>query len=543
MVSQTQRGHNHKHSNLDVNSNSNPILKPSADSKSSVLECALHEFSKGITSQELSKQAIAMEDDILEALKLGLSLCMLPHHSVLPTGKESGDYLVLDLGGSTLRVAVISIRPHSSRGSPNKEATGYFDGVHGKPREVSSSFDTFIDRSECINIIVSKQWEVANSNKVVDRTFFEMVASKIAETVRSQTVLSLLAEIPVGVTWSFPLENLSYNNARILLMGKGYELSPELRGADLKTVLEQTVLTTQGIQLNIEAIVNDSFTVYVAGKFFDPNTELALVLGTGFNMCYDLTTSPEFHSDKTLGNEPKILFNTEMSFFGAGMIDLFITKYDIAIDSRFAKYPSFSPHMCVDPKNNTIFQPCELLSSGRYIVELVRLVLMDLIENKEIFSLHKDSPVAISPYEGITGLFMSQVIAIEDDLKGGSEFLELFFGLAQGLVTETDVVKLISVVMAVVKRSAAVVSVAIIASLKLLAHRNGLFTSGEVTVGYAGAVMQNLRPLRVAVTENVNNCKEIKDLGVTIKLRHAHDSSLVGGAIAAAFHLLYLQGI
>ena len=38
---------------------------------------------------------------------------MLPNYNVSPTGDEHGQYLVIDLGGSTLRIAVVDIsKPH-----------------------------------------------------------------------------------------------------------------------------------------------------------------------------------------------------------------------------------------------------------------------------------------------------------------------------------------------------------------------------------------------------------------------------------------------
>lgn len=471
-----------------------------------------------------------MESCFVEALLGGLSLCMLPHYSVLPTGRETGDYVVIDLGGSTLRVAVISIRPEAA------SEPGTFYSLPFSPPLVAWKSDASLESKERVSIVVSRQWVVANANKVVDDAFFDIIASKVRETLGEQDVISPDDIIKVGVTWSFPLETESYDSAKILLMGKGYELSSELRGADLKTVLESALLRKERIRIEVKAIVNDSIAVYAAGRFFDSNTQLALVLGTGFNMCYQLSAAPDLHDSKTLAHEQRMLFNTEMSFFGVDLVELFATKYDLCIDSRFLAIPTFKPHMTVDPVLNTIFQPCELLSSGRYIVELIRLVLVDLMEQGELFINQRNRLAIMSPYESITGEFISLLVELYENHAECATLIEKYFNWSPELVLESDVATVKAVVRAVVQRSAAVVSVAIIASVKLLVRYNGPLKTNKVTIGYVGAVIERLRCLRDSISSMVNNSTVIKELGVRIHLKHVRDSSLVGGAIAAACH-------
>lgn len=494
-----------------------------------VLRNGLLELSRGVKTDVINSQSSAMEADFMEALEEGLKLCMLPHHSVKPTGLETGDFLVIDLGGLTLRVAVISIHPHS----------GLVDSFENDnplelaPRLIARGSDSSVARRDRIEIVVSKKWNISNACKVVDALFFELIVSKIFETLQDQSVIALDKTIVVGVTWSFPLETCSYNSARILLMGKGYDLTPEFRGADIKEIIESTMTRLHGIKLEIGAVVNDSFAVYAAGKYLDSTTELALVLGTGFNMCYQLTSASNFHDIKRLDNEPDILFNTEMSFFGVGLVDLFSSKYDYYIDSHFGATPKFKPHLSTDPATNAIFQPCELLCSGRYIVELVRLVVVDLIKAGEIFPNQKNHSATSIPYESITGEFLSHLM----DVQGTTDLVEQYFDWASGLVLESDVTKLRSVVQAIIQRSAAVVAVAVIASIRLITRCNGPFRGLEITIGYIGSVIEHLDHFRETLTKFVNLSPTLTELGISIKLRHVNDSSLVGGAIAAACSL------
>lgn len=64
-------------------------------------------------------------------------------------------------------------------------------------------------------------------------------------------------------------------------------------GADFKQVLEDAVRQHAGIAIEVQTIVNESFVVYTAGQFLDPDAELALVLGIGLNLCYQPQSSYE----------------------------------------------------------------------------------------------------------------------------------------------------------------------------------------------------------------------------------------------------------
>ncbi|RKP28419.1 hypothetical protein METBISCDRAFT_25017 [Metschnikowia bicuspidata] len=143
----------------------------------------------------------------------------------------------------------------------------------------------------------------------------------------------------------------------MLLMGKGYKLSEEMCGADLEQVLEDAVRQHAGIAIDVQTIVNESFAVYAAGQFLDPDAELALVLGIGLNLCYQPQSSPEFHHTKNLANMAQILFNTEMSFFGRTLVEPYATKHNLSIDGRFKHAPDFRPHMHINLRLNCIFSP------------------------------------------------------------------------------------------------------------------------------------------------------------------------------------------
>lgn len=106
--------------------------------------------------------------------------CMLPSYNHrLPNGYERGQYLVLDVGGSNLRVALVELRSRGARGSES-----------GIIRMESFKIDTLVKSLEGMD-------------------FFDWVAGRISETLsKSEKKHSHGPEspLPMGLAWSFPIE-------------------------------------------------------------------------------------------------------------------------------------------------------------------------------------------------------------------------------------------------------------------------------------------------------------------------------------------------
>lgn len=105
--------------------------------------------------------------------------CMLPSYNhQLPSGYESGRFLAVDVGGSTLRVALVELR---SRGIQDAES--------------------IIVRMESYKI----GSEVKNLRGVA---FFDWMAERIHETLAKEDAEHHILEKPLlmGLAWSFPIE-------------------------------------------------------------------------------------------------------------------------------------------------------------------------------------------------------------------------------------------------------------------------------------------------------------------------------------------------
>ena len=122
----------------------------------------------------------ALLTSIHEALQTS-DQSMLPSYLVsLPKSSTKGTAVAIDLGGSTLRVAAIDLKPHT----PIK---GDDAGKLGQLR----------------NVLVRNSWSVGDEVKSLRaRDFFDWIAERVLETVQDAGLGSGKGT-SVGVTWRF----------------------------------------------------------------------------------------------------------------------------------------------------------------------------------------------------------------------------------------------------------------------------------------------------------------------------------------------------
>lgn len=103
--------------------------------------------------------------------------CMLPSFNhLLPTGQEMGQYLALDVGGSTLRVALVELR--------GREASG----------------------RECEIVRMNNFKITPDIKRLEGMAFFDWMAERIHDVVLKDGVVDSPDPIPIGLAWSFPVE-------------------------------------------------------------------------------------------------------------------------------------------------------------------------------------------------------------------------------------------------------------------------------------------------------------------------------------------------
>lgn len=245
------------------------------------------------------------------------SLRMLKSYIGLPTGKETGEYLALDFGGTNLRVILIRL-----------DGNGKFEVLKkvAKPLVVEGKYN-FI----CAD---AKAEEL-----------FDFIADMIEEAVDGNRD----KKYSLGHTFSFPSSQTNIYNARLIIWTKEFAtqgVEGEVVNDLLKDALKRKNLT------NVEptAVINDTVAVLLAAAYKCGNTNIGSIYATGQNNCY--------YETYTGIGKPAMVINME----SGGFNKLAINKYDYKLDQESEK-----PYE----------QRLEKMVSGRYMGELLSYCLDD----------------------------------------------------------------------------------------------------------------------------------------------------------------------
>ncbi|EUC50585.1 hypothetical protein COCMIDRAFT_21899 [Bipolaris oryzae ATCC 44560] len=330
--------------------------------------------------------------------------------TALPTGKEKGKFLSIDVGGTNLRVGFVELigEPDASAGSERSRSSTIGDNVFAQ-----------INRSH------DKNWPIGDHLKMDQaEDLFAWIGDCIAEVVKgaldeqessdSQVSSPLGDEILLGITFSFPMAQTRLSEATLLPMGKGFAITSDLNLG--KMLLAGYARHCDASQQNkpplprirVAAITNDTVATFASLAYAvkaSPNSRVSmgLIVGTGTNATVPMKLDHLHPAKKSALANPDavetVVINTEWTIRGTDkpLIDLNIkTPWDMTLDAN-----SDAPG----------FQPFEYMTSGRYLGEIVRLIFIDVVS--------KDSSVQIPPSlqtkNALPTRFLSEVIA----RKGG----------------------------------------------------------------------------------------------------------------------------
>ncbi|XP_023321615.1 hexokinase type 2 isoform X2 [Eurytemora carolleeae] len=276
----------------------------------------------------------------------------------LPTGREKGRFLALDLGGTNFRVLLINI------------SEGYF-----------------LMESEIYSI--SEELMLGKGDNL-----FDHIASCLAGFIVQYNLGDLT--LPLGFTFSFPLIQDGLAQGRLAQWTKGFKCAG-VEGEDVVHLLKEAISRRGDLKIDVCAILNDTTGTLMSCGWKEPKCRIGLILGTGTNACYLEKESKvgTLNHDPEQGSGSDIIINTEWGAFGDyGELDFIRTKWDEEIDEQ-----SLNP-------GKQIF---EKMISGMYMGELVRLVLEDMIEEGLIFT-NQDTSV-LSQKGAFPTRFLSQIEA------------------------------------------------------------------------------------------------------------------------------------
>ncbi|XP_054264515.1 hexokinase type 2 isoform X2 [Macrosteles quadrilineatus] len=412
---------------------------------------------------------------LLEAIKKGLGKnthkdatvkCWTTYVQDLPNGKERGKFLALDLGGTNFRVLVIHLDE------------SHFDmqsKIYAIPEDIMTGSGTKL---------------------------FDHIAECMANFMSENDMKN--ERLPLGFTFSFPLEQIGLTKGILKTWTKGFSCSGVV-GGDVVKMLEDAIRRRGDIEIEVCGILNDTTGTLMSCAWKNQNCRVGVIVGTGCNACYtEKVENVELYSgDKS---KPLMVVNTEWGAFGEkGELDFMLTEFDKEMDQA-----SINP-------GKQIF---EKMISGMYMGELVRLILLKLTKDNILFG-GKPSEALLTKWRFKT----KYVSEIESEKKGvHTACRTVLQKLSLTHASDQDCINIRYVCECVSRRAAHLVS----AGVATLLNRMNI---PSVTVGVDGSVYRFHPFFHDLMMEKIAQLVN-KNLKCSVML--SQDGSGLGGAIVAA---------
>uniref|UniRef100_A0A8C0TMV3 Phosphotransferase n=2 Tax=Canis lupus familiaris TaxID=9615 RepID=A0A8C0TMV3_CANLF len=288
---------------------------------------------------DLKKVMRRMQREMARGLRLETheeaSVKMLPTYvRSTPEGSEVGDFLSLDLGGTNFRVMLVKV----GEGEEGQWSVKTKHEMYSIPEDaMTGTAEMLFDYiSECISDFLDKH---------------QMKHKKL----------------PLGFTFSFPVRHEDIDKGILLNWTKGFKASGA-EGNNIVGLLRDAIKRRGDFEMDVVAMVNDTVATMISCYYEDRRCEVGMIVGTGCNACY----MEEMQNVELVeGDEGRMCVNTEWGAFGdSGELDEFLLEYDRVVDEN-----SLNPGQ----------QLYEKIIGGKYMGELVRLVLLKLVDENLLF--------------------------------------------------------------------------------------------------------------------------------------------------------------
>uniref|UniRef100_A0A1B0ABY8 Phosphotransferase n=1 Tax=Glossina pallidipes TaxID=7398 RepID=A0A1B0ABY8_GLOPL len=394
--------------------------------------------------------------------------CFVTYVQDLPNGKERGKFLALDLGGTNFRVLLIHLKEEHDFQMESR--------IYAIP--------------EHIMIGSGKQ-------------LFDHIAECLCNFVTEHEVK--YERLPLGFTFSFPLKQLGLTKGLLVTWTKGFNCEGVIN-EDVVQLLKDAIARRGDIKIDVCAILNDTTGTLMSCAWKNPSCKIGLIVGTGSNACYvEQVKECEMFDGDTHG-KPHVVINTEWGAFGNnGSLNFVRTEFDEEIDRH-----SINP-------GQQIF---EKMISGMYMGELVRLIMVKMVQAGVLFKGHS-SDVLMTRGQFFTK-YVSEIEADEPDTYSNCHMVLEELGLTE--VTDDDCANVRYICECVSKRAAHLVSCGIATLINKM-------NEPHVTVGVDGSVYRFHPKFHSLMVEKI---AQIVKPGLTFELMLSEDGSGRGAALVAA---------
>lgn len=277
-------------------------------------------------------------------------------------------------GGTNLRVGFVELLAGGAG-----EASSEGASINGK------GFSSFALESPRLRRLLERSWPIGEQLKDQNPdNLFDFIGECISVVVRQACRdwgLSPHNELPMGVTFSFPMEQKSLQEATLMPMGKGFALDCKVDLGALLLAGYDEHRRANLPRIRVAAIANDAVASLVSFIYQfrakpDQKAAMSLICGTGTNATIPLklSTLKDSKRPKTVSvisgqadNDVKIAVNTEWSINGTLPVlssNGIITRWDSRLNINIER-PGF--------------QPLEYMTSGRYLGELGRIIFQEYL--------------------------------------------------------------------------------------------------------------------------------------------------------------------
>nr|XP_046240510.1 hexokinase HKDC1-like [Scatophagus argus] len=373
------------------------VLSDSGSSKGAALVTAVaqrlasqrRQVDETLSPFKLSQEQLQLvKVKMREGLEAGLktkgpsAIKMLPSFVYrTPDGTEHGKYLALDLGGTNFRALLVNFKKGLQQNSH------LYHKIYTIPQEImqGTGEELFDHIAQCVG------------------DFLDYMGMKNVK-------------LPAGFTFSFPCEQTAIDTGTLVSWTKGYKATG-CEGHDVVSMLREAIHRRNDFDLDIVAVVNDTVGTMMSCAYEDPQCEVGLIAGTGTNVCYmeemkniektkpkmgrterqgEKDDEPEGEKKENHAEISKMCINTEWGGLGDdGSLDDIITPYDMEVNQN-----SLHPGK----------QRFEKMTSGMYLGEVVRQVLLDLTRGGLLFRGRVTEPLKTP------GIFKTEYLSqIESD--------------------------------------------------------------------------------------------------------------------------------
>jgi len=262
--------------------------------------------------------------------------------SKLPTGRESGSYLALDLGGTNFRVLLVELDTKTTSVSIKADKHSVSQSLMMGPGE----------------------------------DLFDFMVERLREFMLEHCLLGPGCEDPdpsyhLGFTFSFPTVQHSLSSADLATWTKGF-ICDGVVGQDVVKLLEKSIRKYPDMNIKVSAILNDTTGCLIACAYKRPDCAIGVIIGTGTNASYlEEIDNVELYEGQRPTKSKHVAINTEWGALGnTGSLDFIRTSFDLLVDQQ---------------SKNVGKQVYEKLISGMYLGELTRHILVEAASKGILF--------------------------------------------------------------------------------------------------------------------------------------------------------------